>query len=44
VEGDCVERVAPEFVISDENEKKIKLDSSFDVDDLVLAFPHLEKD
>jgi hypothetical protein len=41
--GHSVESVTPELVISHQDQEKIELDSTFNVYNLVLAFPHLKK-
>ena len=39
--GDGVERVAPELVVSDEDEEQVKLHPTLRVDGLHLALSHL---
>ena len=39
--GDCVQGVAPKFVVAHEDEEKVELNPAFDVDDLVLSLAHL---
>ena len=41
VEGDSVESVGPQFVISNENQQQVESDATLYVDTLVLSLAHL---